>query len=240
MKHRNPTEAQKGKVCVLVSGGVDSCVLLGVMAQQFHEVFPVYIRCGLRWEKAEIHWLKKYLKVLSRKGDTGQRGVLRPLVVLDMPAQDLYGSHWSVREKDQRSPGTARSSRSQNRVPGRNSEDREVYLPGRNLFLLVKASVFCSRRGIHTIAMGQLKGNPFPDATRKFLRSAEKALSLGLHTRLRVLTPFLDSCKCGVVERGRALGLPLELSFSCLAPGPRFEPCGQCNKCAERDRVLIE
>ncbi|HEY5599987.1 MAG TPA: 7-cyano-7-deazaguanine synthase, partial [Candidatus Manganitrophaceae bacterium] len=37
------------------------------------------------------------------------------------------------------------------------------------------------------------------------------------------------------LERGR--GLPLELTFSCIAPKGRLH-CGRCNKCAERIRAF--
>lgn len=104
------------KVCVLASGGLDSCVLLGRMAQQFRETFPVYIRCGLRWERAEIYWLRKYLKALSRlspgtrkRTETIQHAVLHPLTVLNLPVRDVYGSHWSLPEVHQK--GTSPSGR---------------------------------------------------------------------------------------------------------------------------------
>lgn len=233
------------KVCVLASGGLDSCVLLGRMAQQFRETFPVYIRCGLRWERAEIYWLRKYLKALSRlspgtrkRTETIQHAVLHPLTVLNLPVRDVYGSHWSLPEVHQKGTSPERKNLPRNRVPGRTSGDEQVYLPGRNLLLLSKAAVFCGRERIQTIAMGPLKGNPFPDATPRFFRSAEKALSLALNCPLSVLTPFLKLSKAEVLQVGKHLDLPLNLSFSCLAPVRDRRPCGKCNKCAEWERTM--
>jgi len=227
------------KVCVLVSGGVDSCVLLGLMAQQFRETFPAYICCGLRWEGAEIYWLRKYLKRIERRprgekpSKTGAlpRGIIHPLATLSMPVRDLYQSHWSL-------PNTYPGSKADQEVPGWNSSDDRVYLPGRNLLLLAKASVYCAQHGISTIAMGQLKGNPFPDATPRFFRSAEKTISSALNFQIRIWTPFLRSSKGEVIQIGKQLGLPLGLSFSCLSPSPRHRPCGRCNKCAEREKAM--
>ena len=52
-------------VCVLLSGGLDSCVLLSELVNKFDRVHPVYIRCGLLWEEAELYWLKKFLSFVK-------------------------------------------------------------------------------------------------------------------------------------------------------------------------------
>lgn len=199
--------------CVLVSGGLDSAVLLGTALSRYETVHPLYLRCGLAWEAAELHWLRRFLRALPR-------GRLKPLTVLDVPAADVYGSHWSL---------TARN------VPGASSRDEAVYLPGRNLLLLSKAAVFCALRGVPVLFLGTLRGNPFPDSTPRFFRTLERAVRLGLKHRISLRAPFSGMSKAQVLKKGRAL--PLHLTFSCLAPRGR-RPCGRCNKCAERARVL--
>jgi 7-cyano-7-deazaguanine synthase len=49
------------KVAALASGGLDSCVMLRELAAQGTTVVPVYVRAGLLWEDAEIHWLERFL-----------------------------------------------------------------------------------------------------------------------------------------------------------------------------------
>ncbi len=200
-------------VCVLASGGTDSAVLLGEAIKTRRRVHPLFIRCGLAWEKAEIHWLKKFLMTVRRPG-------LQPLTVVSLPTADLYGGHWSV---------------SRRKVPGHRSADDAVYLPGRNIFLLSKAAVFCALRGIPEIMIGTLKGNPFPDGTPDFFRTMEAALNKGLQSKILIHAPFRRLSKSQVVRRGR--GLPLQLSFSCLNPRG-LNPCKRCNKCAERAKIL--
>jgi 7-cyano-7-deazaguanine synthase len=200
-------------ICVLASGGLDSAVLLGEALRAGHTVHPVYVRCGLAWEKAERHWLGRYLKAIRSPR-------LKPLSVLRVDAADLYGPHWST---------TGR------RAPGYRSADAAVYLPGRNLLLLSKAAVFCARRRLAAVWLGLLKGNPFPDATPAFLKAMQKAASLALGTPIAVRAPFAGLSKARVLSRGR--DLPLRLAFSCLSPRG-LRPCGACNKCAERDKAL--
>jgi len=213
MKARRQGEA----VCVLVSGGLDSAVLVHAMAQRFALVFPLYVRAGLRWEPVEEYWLKRFLKATaSRNGN----GAIQPLTVARLPVADVYGRHWSL---------TGRG------VPGAGSADRAVYLPGRNLLLLSKAAVFCALRDVPAVALGPLKGNPFPDATADFFRGFARLASRALESPLRVLTPFAHLSKTQVIRAGRRL--PLELTLSCMRPAGRRH-CGACNKCAERRRAF--
>jgi 7-cyano-7-deazaguanine synthase len=199
-------------VCVLVSGGPDSVALLGRALRLGRATFPLYVRCGLSWEKAELFWLRRFLKAVHSPH-------LRPLTVLDMPMRNLYGGHWSL---------TGRG------VPGVRSFGEAVYLPGRNLLLLTHAAVFCSKQNLKEVWMATLKGNPFGDATGRFLKAAETASRLALGRKIKFLTPFRTLSKRQVLAGAR--GLPLHLSFSCLSPRG-LRPCGRCNKCAEMKKA---
>ena len=220
-----PGEGGLPDICVMVSGGMDSGVLLAevLYSLKFKSVYPVYVRSGLRWEAAESFWLERFLSGLEASMEADLKKRLRPLTILESPTSDLYGIHWSL----QGNGG----------VPDASSRDEEVYLPGRNLMLLSKAAVFCRLHGIDRIAVGLLRGNPFPDATEAFIKSMERTIALSLNRSIRLLTPFLTLSKTDVLRRSRQLRVPLEFTFSCLQPSPLHEPCGRCNKCAERDRA---
>jgi 7-cyano-7-deazaguanine synthase len=205
--------AKRATIAVLVSGGLDSCVLLGDLARQ-HSIVPIYIRNGLRWEAAELYWLRRFLAATPAS-------MIAPLVVLNLPMQDVYDGHWSVRGA----------------VPNARSGDREVYLPGRNIILLTKAVLHCQRTRIHRIALAPLGRNPFPDSTPAFFRQMERLFALGVGWRGRILTPYRRLTKTAVIHRGVALGLPLQLTFSCLQPRG-WRHCGRCNKCAERQNAF--
>ncbi len=133
-------------VAVLASGGLDSAILVADLMSEGREVTPIYVRFGLGWEDVEVLHLKRFLASMPESG-------IKPLIVLDLPVADIYGAHWSVTGHD---------------VPDDNSPDEAVYLPGRNLLLLAKSSVWCALNGIPTIALGTLAANPFPDADRAF------------------------------------------------------------------------
>ena len=196
---------------VLVSGGLDSAVLCVHLLRDFSRVFPLYVRSGLRWEDAERTSLGRFLDEVKTVG-------LEDLVVLDEPIADVYGAHWST---------------SGDSVPGSETPDEAVFLPGRNLLLTVKTAVWCRLRDIDALALGSLGSNPFPDSTPEFFDKLESLLNQAVQGRLRLIRPFAQLQKTDVVNLGREL--PLHLTFSCISP-IEARHCGTCNKCAERKR----
>ncbi len=200
---------------MLLSGGVDSSVLAAELAAKAQEVLPVYVRSGLVWEEAELHWVEQFLSAIACEK-------VMTLKEIQMPVGDLYDSHWST---------------TGNRVPDHLSVDRDVYLPGRNLILLPKTSLFCALNGIPVIALGPLKGNPFPDSTPEFFSAFRAMASGALSCELEIITPFVEFSKTEVIRIGK--DLPLHLTFSCINPAGHFH-CGACNKCAERRRSFMQ
>ncbi len=201
------------RVVALVSGGLDSAVLTWWLLEQERVVVPAFVREGLAWEEAELHHLRRFLAALARPG-------LAELVVIELPVADVVGDHWSL-------GGHA--------VPDDRSPDAAVYLPGRNLLLIAKAALLAARMDARSVALGLLAGNPFSDATPTFLSTLASACSLALERPFQVLAPFSRMGKRDVLWLGAKL--PLALTFSCLAPSG-LEPCGSCNKCAERRRAF--
>jgi 7-cyano-7-deazaguanine synthase len=179
-------------VCVLVSGGLDSCVMLAELAKHYRRVYPVFIRQGLVWEDAELRHLRRFLQAIRHE----------PLTILQLPCADLYGKHWSTNGR---------------RVPGAKTPDEAVYLPGRNLMLLSKAAVFCALHKIPVIAVGSLGHNPFPDATPKFHRDFARVSGVRVIAPFRRLTkmqvirrgrqlPLHLTFSCLAPKRGRPCG----------------------------------
>jgi 7-cyano-7-deazaguanine synthase len=137
---------------------------------------------------------------------------------------DLYpATHWAIR-------GTP---------PAFDTPDEDVYLTGRNVILLSKAAIYCAQQKIPRIVLGPLAGNPFPDATPEFFSTMARALSLGLAYDITVDAPFVSKDKSEVVRLGVTLGVPLELTLSCMNPQQGLH-CGECSKCRERRDAFHE
>ncbi|MDP2055908.1 MAG: 7-cyano-7-deazaguanine synthase [Acidobacteriota bacterium] len=200
---------------VLLSGGLDSAVLAAHEAQTA-TVQPVYVSVGLAWEPGERATVERLL--------TSPRfaGKLLPLACVEFTMRDVYPpAHWAIRGVP----------------PAYDTPDADAYLQGRNLVLLTKAAMVAARSDATRIALGPLAGNPFPDARPEFFAAMATALTLGLDHPVEIATPFSSWGKAQVIRRGVELGVPLELTLSCMNPAiddvvPRH--CGLCSKCRER------
>lgn len=201
-------------IALLLSGGLDSCILLGHLLRMGSVVQPIYIRTGVTWQQEEMEAIDRFLAAMYPVRP-------RSLVSLEMPLADLYVDHWSTDSGE---------------APQDSSPDEAVYLPGRNPLLLIKAAVWCQIQGIDEIALAPLATNPFPDATADFFAAFELALKLAGPAPLRILRPFDRHSKREVMEIGR--DLPLEHTFSCIAPADGLH-CGKCNKCGERKAAFV-
>src|ERR1051325_1190322 len=188
------------KCAVLLSGGLDSAVLLAEEAARgdvHGNVQPIYISAGLAWEAAERATIDRLM------ASDGLRGRTRPLAALTVDMRDVYAaSHWAV-------TGTP---------PAYHTPDEDVYLPGRNIILFAKAAIFCAAAGLDRLVIGTLAHNPFPDATPEFRSAAATALSLGLGHTLAIDAPYAATEKAEVIRRGAALRVPLDLTISCMKP----------------------
>jgi 7-cyano-7-deazaguanine synthase len=201
---------------VLLSAGLDSAVLAAKEAQHAH-VHPIYVSAGLAWEPQELTALDRLLATAPFEG-------LAPVARLTFTVRDLYpATHWALRGEP----------------PAFDTPDEDVYLTGRNVILLSKAAIYCAQHRIGRIALGPLAGNPFPDATPEFFAAMTRALSLGLAHELSVETPFAEMDKSEVIRLGVELGVPLELTLSCMNPQDG-QHCGQCSKCRERRDAFNE
>ncbi len=205
--------APSDTVGLLLSGGLDSAILLGETLAGGTAVHPLYVRSGLFWEPAELAHLRRFLDALKHP-------TLAPLEILDMPVSDLYGNHWSLTGRD---------------VPDAASADEAVYLPGRNVLLLAKALLWCHLRRVPELALGVLEANPFQDATPEFFTAFQAVVNQAVDDCVSVRRPYAGRTKVEIVRRGS--GMPLEHTFSCLRP-TAGRHCGRCNKCAERRRAF--
>jgi 7-cyano-7-deazaguanine synthase len=210
---------------VLFSGGLDSAVLLAhVLAARGADADTValHIGVGFAWEAEERAMIAHLLACPPFAGR------LPAPVSLDFDMRDVFpASHWAVRGEP----------------PAFDTPDEDVFIDGRNLILLSKAAVYAAknaaRGGTITLSLGTLAGNPFADATPAFFDAMSRALSLGLDAAIAIDAPFARWHKADVIRRGLELGVPLELTLSCMQPKDARH-CGRCSKCRERRDAFHE
>ena len=211
-----PPPSATSPLAVLVSGGLDSAVLLAEAVRSYPAVHPLYIQTGLFWEPVERLYLERFFAAIPAPS-------LKPLVVLDEPVRDLYGgNHWYLTGRD---------------VPAAGTPNVNVFLPGRNVLLLAKSLLWCHLRGVPELAMAPLAANPFPDATPVFFDAFTAAVNRSVGGTVRVIRPYAHLHKNEVLAR--TTGMPLEHTFSCIKPIANLH-CGVCSKCHERNQAFRE
>ena len=176
---------------------------------------PLYVSTGLAWETAER---------LAGERVVASIGRTRPMASIGVDMRDVYPStHWAVRGE----------------APAFDTPDTDVYLEGRNVILLSKASVYMARIGSSRVMLGSLSHNPFPDASRAFFDAMQYALSLGLDRSIVIELPFARISKADVIRLGESLGVDFGLTLSCMQPVEGGH-CGRCSKCRERRDAFNE
>ena len=204
----------KRRLAVLASGGLDSSVMLAELARGGREIFPVYMRAGLMWERHELGALKLHPTAQNARHPRGKRAAI---------ADGRRGRRPLEHDRAQ-SAGLSRGG------------VVELH-PGAQLELLAKAAIFCAYNRIGEIAMAPLESNPFPDARPEFFRALERAIDLGVGLRLKILTPFVGMTKGEVIRRGA--NLPLRFTVTC-ARTKGIVHCGRCTNARSGSRAFAK
>ena len=196
------------KATVLLSGGIDFSVLLALLKDQGVETTPFFVDYGQITAEREF---KAAIQISKKMG---------------FKLEKISAPNCSKITVNQlTSPKTSQNP----------------FYPNRNLMLLTFGSIHAYENKHHGVAMGVIKAigtTPFPDLQQVFFHKSEHLISISLDYELAILTPFIEMSKEEVVEIGKKLNVPLELTYSCLASNDN--PCGKCESCLSRKEVMGE
>jgi 7-cyano-7-deazaguanine synthase len=187
---------------VLVSGGLDSTVMTILAREADVEVRPLFVDYGQR--AVDEEW--KACRAVFR------RHKLPMPIRMDIPG---FGA----------------------RIPSGLTSKRmdvvaDVYLPGRNLLLLLAGAAYAARVQATGVAIGLLdeRQRLFEDQSVDFLERAEALLRTATAREISVRAPLIALSKRAVLELAAARGV--RGTYSCHAGMKR--PCGRCVSCRER------
>lgn len=212
------------KIISLISGGMDSCTVVGRLAIEGYEVFPIYVDYGQKVKKRELNAAKKYLDFLQRK---------------KYNVHDLVVSRVSLPFLKIPMTGHGQIPKSNEKNFFSLSSKKIDYVPGRNIIFLSIATSYAIVVGSDKISIGAYKEDelpPYPDSSREFFDSMEKTLSLGTYIKVKIITPFINQYKWDIVKYSEKHGLPIHLTWSCYENGKRH--CGMCRNCVDRKKAF--
>ena len=211
------------KALVLLSGGLDSSVCLGLAVDKYGagEVLALSVFYGQKHDKE----LKASEKIASHYNvqritlDLGE-------IFKDSNCSLLTGSGVDIPHEEY-----------SEQLLKTNGAPVNTYVPFRNgLFLSSAASVALSH-GCEVIYYGahadDAAGNAYPDTSIEFNNSMADAIYVGSGKALRIEAPFIAKPKAEVVKEGMRLHVPFERTWSCYEGHDKA--CGVCGTC--RDRI---
>ena len=117
-----------------------------------------------------------------------------------------------------------------------------TYVPARNIIFLSFALSLAEVIKAQAIFIGAHAQDysGYPDCRPEFFKAFVKMAKAGLSTKhkIRILVPLLNKRKSQIINLGRKLGLPFNLTWSCYRAGK--SPCGKCDSCYYRAKGFKE
>jgi 7-cyano-7-deazaguanine synthase len=221
------------KKIVLISGGLDSTVLLHqvVRAQGADNVIGLSIYYGQR------HAIEKYCAIHH----CNKLGV--QYIEADLSDVFKYNVNASSLLKDSEQPIVHKSYEEQ--LQDTLGDAITAYVPYRNgLFLSFAASVAfqldCDEiyYGAHS---DDAAGSAYPDCTEEFIQAQAEAIWHGSGEKVGLTAPWWGKNKAFIVKRGLDMGLTkedFENTWSCYTGNKEDGPCELCATCIDRRRAF--
>jgi len=213
------------RAVVLASGGMDSCVTVGLARAAGHELHLCHVNYGQRTESREQ---KAFADIAQHYGVPESRRLVVDVGFL----RQIGGSALT-------DPAIL--------VPEGQPLDRGgipvSYVPQRNGNLLFIAAAWAEVIGATSIWAGMVEedSSGYPDCRRSFCDALELAIARGnddAHPDPAIITPLVHMRKADIVRAGLAIGAPLHLTWSCYQREDRA--CGRCDSCLLRLRGFRE
>jgi len=211
------------KAVVLLSGGLDSAVVLFLAKSRGFELIALSFNYGQRHNR-ELNAAKE----IAKKAGVNQHQI----VSLNM--NSWGGSSLTDDSIDIEDGDTSRTD-----IP-------VTYVPARNMiFLSVAASVAEANRAQDIfIGVSQVDYSGYVDCRQEFIDAMEKTINLGTvmgaekNIPIKIHAPFADMTKAEEIRLGMQLGVDFSLTWSCYRGGER--PCGTCDSCLLRIKAFEE
>lgn len=196
------------KKVVLLSGGMDSAVLLSLLIDEY--------------DKDKIIALNMYygqhndLEIKAAKNIAKHYGV--ELVSMDLTNvfEDMHSAMLIMHPR----------------------ATDDFYTPARNSIFLAIAAGIADSLDANEVYYGAhfSDDNTYPDTTERYLRKISNALNEGTRNNIEIRAPFINCNKSLVASLGVNLKTPLELTQSCYMN--QSPPCLKCDACILRAKAF--
>lgn len=207
------------KGIVLLSGGLDSLVSLGLGINEYNVTLALTFDYGQKSAEYEINASKaicEYYKIEHR------------VIKLDWLKSITHTALVSGAEIPE---GNALDNPEQSA--------KSVWVPNRNGLFLNIAGCFADGEDYDYILIGANKeeGQTFPDNSKNFIDRINAEFEFSTQKHPKVVAPLLNSDKNDIVKLALQYKIPLEYVRSCYAGGEKH--CGKCESCTRLKNALM-
>ncbi|WP_276252952.1 7-cyano-7-deazaguanine synthase QueC [Halomontanus rarus] len=203
------------RAVVLLSGGMDSATAAFEARDRGYDIHALHTSYGQRTEDRELECARRLAADLDaaefRRVETGHLAAIGD--------SSLTDDGMTVVDADTES-----------------DEIPTSYVPFRNANLLSMAVSYAEANDCEAVFVGAHSEDfsGYPDCRPEFFEAFERVVDVGTkpETEISIEAPFVEWSKTDIAERGTALEVPFDHTWSCYRAN---EPaCGTCDSCAFR------
>jgi 7-cyano-7-deazaguanine synthase len=217
---QGPRTKDKPLAVVLASGGMDSCVTTAIAALDYRLAL-LHVTYGQRTARREM----AAFNALADFYNARHRLVASIEHLKAIGGSSLTDKTIAVEKADLGRQGIPSS-----------------YVPFRNAHFLSIAVSWGEVLGARKIFIGAVEedSSGYPDCRPAYYEAFNRVIAVGTkpETHLEIVTPVIHMRKSEIIQRGRELGAPFELTWSCYQS--EDTACGVCDSCALRLRAFGE
>ena len=214
---------KSNKALVLLSGGLDSSVVLSVCQDKGYDIYAISFDYGQR-HKVELEYAKFQATFFN-------------CISHEVFKMEFYGG--SALTDDIKVP--------KNRDSHSMSKDIPVtYVPSRNIVFLSFASGYAECHDIDNIFIGvnAIDYSGYPDCRKNFIDNFEKLINKSTKkvlegSKFKINTPLINLSKKDIIKLGHKNGVDFSMTSSCYSPKLK-KNCGVCDSCLLRKQGFEE
>ncbi len=206
------------KCVVLLSGGIDSTVLLYSLVSKY-ECYPLTIDYGQRHVK-ECFAARNVCEVRDHNLLVRHKylnlGVLRSLLPSSLTGVgEIPEGHYAAETM------------------------KSTVVPGRNLIFLSIAAGYAEGMGACKVAYAAHAEDHYiyPDCRPEFALATAKAIYHSTGFEVSLIMPFIHNTKMDIIKIGTKFTVPFKMTWSCYKGNEKH--CGVCGTCVERREAFV-
>jgi len=209
------------KVVVLMSGGVDSSTALYYAHRNIsRDVVPLSLVYPSKHNEQEMAAAKEIIHSLGED-------IAKQYLIIELDFFRLWNS--ALIQGDAEIP------------KGEYAKDNaeKTVVPFRNGIFISIAAGLAESIGADRVVIGAHAGDHFiyKDCRPEFIDAMARSVALATDN-IKLVAPFLNMTKAGIIKMGDSIGVPYRHTYSCYSGGTLH--CGLCSTCIERKESFQE